>query len=664
MDSLRQCIEERFQIVKCLTNNGYCVCPKCGREWKTHKVNGVKTYDLKSRCECGYVKYETVELINNADFSIPILTDLATAYRNEIHEFLVPSNIPDKEEIIRSYIRDIMTVVLPPVRKQKEALEAQYKSKTPKVRTVPYNKLEKALTAFYQLEDDYTALVAFRHFETFCLYMDGALNDSITSADLQENVFKSSLHLFKGFYYFANSMLLKKDVRFIEKQCFAGAGKSVTDCAMISFIFGLDINNDVLKVFGNGDNVDSAMGTISTIMCSRQYAKVFPYFEKFGYKQDNVFSMYKCSGGKGTFRINGSKKPVNLRIRSKGDKIDGVRAKFLFLDDITAADDTPMQHKKDIKLYRDRWFKRKYNLNNFFIIASGTTYAITDLLSHLKCRFGIDSAKPTKFPFTSISKSNEIVNGGLSVFCVVYGLDKYDKSTFEEKFPTETFIAERDSDYRSFMAMTQQQPLPPEGSPFDYDNLTNTYGKEGIPHLPDRSQELCTASLDPARIGKNFNSMPVIVEIDGRRYLQDCIFEKCPPDKLPQKVVDMIEKHRIVKLDIENNTDTTFDVLIKKMLEERGITSCLVTSFFSYKNKDEKIAGAETAIKSIFMPRSDVYSPSSQMGQFMYYLTTYNYDKKNEYDDSVDSLANYSLRFIINKQRGAKVSVLKGRRYE
>lgn len=663
MESLKQTIKERFDLVKRFTDKGYCVCPKCGREWKTHKVNGVKTYDLKSRCDCGYGKYETVELIHNADFSIPILTDLATVYRNEIHEYLAPSNIPDKEEQIRSYIRDIMNVVLPLVKKQKEQLETQYKTKIPKIRTIEYDKLGEALGAFYQLEDDYSALVAFRHFETFCLYMDDALNDSITSADVQENVFKSSLHLFKGFYHFANSMVMKKDVRFIEKQCFAGAGKSVTDCALISFIFGVDINNDVLKVFGNGDNTDSAMGTISTIMCSRQYAKVFPYFEKFGYKQDNVFSTYKCSGGKGTFRITGSKKPVNLRIRSKGDKIDGVRAKFLFLDDITAADDTPMQHEKDIKLYRDRWFKRKYNLNNFFIIASGTTYAITDLLSYLKGIFGVESAKPTKFPFTSISKSNQIVHDGLSVFCVVYGLDEFDKSTFEEKFPAETFIKEREDDERSFMAMTQQTPLPPKGSPFDYDNLPNLYGKEGIPHLPDRSQEVCTASLDPARIGKDFHSMPVIVEIDGRRYLKDCIFEQCPPDRLPQKVVDMIEKHQIVYLDIENNTDTTLDVLIKKLLAERGITYCGVTSFFSHKNKEEKILSTETAIKSIFLPRREVYTPSSQMGRFMYYLTTYNYDTKNKHDDSADSLANYSLKFIINKQRGAKIVSLKSRRY-
>lgn len=652
MESLKQTIKERFDLIKHFTDLAYCVCPKCGREWKTHKVNGVKTYDLKSRCDCGYGKYEAVELINNADFSIPILTDLATAYRNEIHEYLAPSNIPDKEEQIRSYIRDIMNIVLPLVRKQKEQLEEQYKTKIPKVRTIEYDKLGKALAAFYQLEDDYTALAAFRHFETFVLYIDKIF---------KKKVFTPSLHLFKGFYYFANSMVLKKDVHFIEKQCFAGAGKSVTDCALMTWILGIDINSYCIKIFGNKTNIKRTMKTAHDIMLSAEYAKVFPYYAKFDRKETAMFTTYQTSG---ELQVSGSYQPVNILCSSKGENIDGSRVQYLFLDDITQSKDANNveMHQKDIFMFNNSWFERKDDPNNTFIIASGTTYHQEDLLSYLKHVFGVDYAKPTKFKFTSISNKNEILPKWLSVFIVIYGLDENDKSTFEEKYPTEVFLFKRSQDYRMFMAMTQQQPLPPEGSPFDYDNLPNLYGKEGIPHLPDRSQEVCTASLDPARIGRDFHAMPIIVEIDGRRYFQDCICDTFAPDKLPQKVVDMIEKHHIVRLDIENNTDTTFDVLIKKLLAERGINYCSVTSFFSYQKKDQKIANCETAIKSVYYPRKEVYTPSSQMGKFMQWFTAYNYDKPPKHDDPTDSMANYSLRFIINKQRGAKVKTL-SRRY-
>lgn len=657
MESLKQSILERFELVKNFSDKSYCVCPKCGIEWRTHVINGVKTYDLRQKCYCGNSKYETVELINNSDLAIPILTDLATAYRNEIHEFLVPSNIPDKEEIIRSHIRDIMTVVLPLVRKQKERLEAEYKGKGVKVRTVEYKKLEKALAAFYQLEDEYIALAAFRHFETFVLYIDKYVYSG--------NIFTPALHLFKGFYYFANSMALKKDVRFIEKQCFAGAGKSATDSILMTWLFGININNDALKIFGSQDNVINTMDMVKEIMLSPQYANVFPYFAKFDCDENQMFSICKSAGGKGDLKIVGSKVSLNLRVRAKGDRCDGVRAKFLFLDDITLANDAEniQAHEKDIYLYTSRWFKRKYDLNNFFIIASGTTYNQEDLLSYLKHHFGIDNSKDTKFKFTKIGKSNEIVPNGISVFCVIYGLDENDKSTFEKKFPTEQFLLEREKNPRNFEAMVQQNPQPPEGSPFDYENLPNTYEKEGIPHLPDRSQELCTASLDLARVaGKDFHSMPVIVELDGRKYLQDCIFIQCAPEKVPEMVVDMIQKHRISHLDVENNTDTTYDVLINKLLMERGITYCVVTKFFSWEKKDVKIANCATAIKSIYFPQKGIYSQNSQMGKFMYWLTAYNFEKPPKHDDSVDSLANYAMRFIVNKPMGAKIKTF-SRRY-
>lgn len=657
MNSLKSIIDSRLDFVKHFTDKSYCVCKKCGLEWRTKLVNGVKEYDLKSTCSCGCTEYENKYLLDNYSFVIQVLEDLVKAYRVEIHEYLVPSNLPDKETQIRNHIKEIMTKISPIVDGRISAIKAQYSKLSSKKNSK--NKLEidcqlENLNNYYfrylELKDDFTALIAFRHFETYCLYIDQLF---------ENDIFTPAKHLFRGFYYYANSMVLNEDVRFIEKQCFAGAGKSATDCALMSFILGYDINNDILKVFGNKDNVTQTMDMILTIMCSKQYAKIFPYFEKFNGKQDDIFST--CKPANGEFKINGSIKSVNLRVRAKGEKIDGVRAKFLFLDDITSADDTLTQYTKDIGLFRSRWFKRKYNLNKFFIIASGTTYSQDDLLSYLKNYFNVKHAKETQFKFTSIARSNRIVPNGLSVFVVIYGLDEHDKSTYEQKFPTQTFLDERDDNYRLFMAMTQQNPLPPEGAPFDYDNLPNLYGEEGIPHLPDKSQESCTASLDPARKGKDFHSMPIIVKINGNRFFQDCIFRACPPEQIPTLIVDKIEQHHIVELDIENNTTTDLKTLLQKMCRERDIDYCKITDFYSYEKKDEKIHHHETAIKSIFYPRRGVYAESSEMGQFMYWLTAYRYDQPPKHDDSVDSLANYSQHFILNKTLGVKVRSLKRR---
>ena len=660
MNSLKSIIDSRLDLVKHFTDKSYCVCKKCGLEWKTRLVDSTKEYDLKSPCCCGSKEYENKYLLDNNSFVIQVLEDLVKAYRAEIHEYLAPSNIADKETQIRNHIKDIMTKIAPIVDGRISAMKAQYTSLSKKRSSYKQNldleckiaNIEEWYQKYLAIKDDLTALIAFRHFETYCLYIDQLFENSI---------FTPALHLFKGFYYYANSMVLNGDVKFIEKQCFAGAGKSATDCALMSFLFGVDINNDVLKIFGNKDNVTQTMDMILTIMCSKAYSKVFPYFSKYNGDRDAIFST--CKPANGEFKINGSMKSVNLRVRAKGEKTDGVRAKYLFLDDITAADDAEKieQHKKDIFLYQARWFKRKYDNNNFYIIVSGTAYHQEDILSYLKHIFGVEKAKETPFRFTSISTSNEIIPNGKSVFCVIYGLDEKDKSTFEAKFPTQQFLLEREKNYRNFMAMVQQQPQPPLGAPFDYDNLPNLYGKEGIPHLADRSQEVCRASLDPARKGKDFHSMPIVVSINGRMFLQDCIFDQFPPEKLPLAVVDMIEKHHIIHLDIENNTDTTFDVLIKKLLKERGINYCNVTSFYSWKKKDEKISEYETAIKSICYPERDVYSPNSQMGKFMYWLTAYNYETPPKHDDSVDSLANFSQTFIVNKSTGSKVRSLSRR---
>lgn len=649
MKSLENVINYQLEFVKHFADKSYVVCENCGKECGTTiDADGDKVYDLEKPCECGCKKYMAIPRIENHAYVVKVLSELAEAYRAEIHEYLVPSNIANKEQLIRNHIKTMLTLVKPIIDSRISVLTKRRDKCNAKRDYESANELDKILNKYKAINDDFTALIAFRHFETFCLYIDGRFNNTI---------FHPSLHLFKGFYFYANSMVLNKDVHFIEKQCFAGAGKSATDCALMAWILGYDINSVIIKVFGNINNVPRTMNTVIQIMTSAQYAKVFPYYAKFEGKESAMFRVDKPAGG--DLAIQGSYQPLSLTVTSKGESIDGTRMQYLFLDDITQAKDANNveMHRKDKFMFTNSWFERKDNLNNTFIIASGTTYHQEDLLSYLKEIFGVEYAKPTKFKFTSLSTQNELIPSWKSVFIVIYGLDENDKSTFEEKFPTEIFLFKRKEDYRMFMAMVQQQPLPPEGSPFDYDNLPNLYGEEGIPHLPDRSQECCRASLDPSRKGgKDFNSMPVIVDINGELYLKDVLFEQCPPDKVPLKVVDMIERHRITQLDIEKNTDTLYANIITKMLRERGITWCKVTDFYTVKKKESKIGECETAIKSIHFPQRGLFTPNSQMGKFMYWLTAYNYEKPPKHDDSVDSLANFALKFIINNNhRKAKV---------
>lgn len=665
MESLRQLIDSYLKHIDHFADNNYCVCKHCGKKCKIIKdKRGRTAYDIKSVCECGNTEYEIKPSIENDERAVKILSEFADACKNEIHENLVKSKLPDKEEQIQAYIKIIIKRVKPIVDSRIVVLETRQKKllseKSNKTNyTIIQNRLNELklyIAKYKEIQDNLTALIAFRHFKTFCLYIDGVFGS--------KKPFSSSMHLFEGFYFYANSMVLNKDVHFIEKQCFAGAGKSITDSALMAFILGVDINSYITKIFGNSKNISRGIQTVLKIMTSKQYAKVFPYYQKYECDKDKMFSV--CKAASGELQVDGSYQPTSISMYSKNEDIDGIRVQYLFLDDITQSKDSENKemHLQDIARFTDCWFERKDNLDDTFIIASGTTYHQEDFLSWLKKNFGVEKAKPTKLKFTSISRENSFGLKWLSVFCVIYGLDEYDRSTYEEKFPASVFIHKRENSPRSFYAMVQQQPQPPEGAPFDYDNLPNVYGKEGIPHLPDRSQEVCRASLDPSRKGKDFNSMPVIVEIEDRLYLKDCIFDNSSPDTLPAEIIDMIERHHIVHLDIENNTETLFANIIEKELKARGITYCTVTSFYSYKKKDVKIRDNETGIKQIYYPSKDCYTPSSPMGKFMRYFTGYTYEGKVKHDDSVDSLANYAQTFILNNPLVPTASSLKkGQRY-
>ncbi len=660
-------ILKRLDVVKGLKREGYVICSRCGYDSPFKlREDGLKEYAMERPCvKCGCLAKNVLPLYENSKFTVQVLDELATAYRFEIHQYLVPFKTEEAELAVRSHVRDILSYCLPIVEERVVAFREKYRQAQ-----AVYNglvakgiqegeKLEacyarmaecnKWYKQYKELKERFQALAAFRHFETFCLYIDSLF---------ENDVFTPSLHLFKGFYYYANSMVLNRDVRFISKQCFTGAGKSVTDCALIAFILGYNINNDILKVFGSKDNIQRAMDTIVMIMTSSRYAEVFPYFRQFASDRGQMFDMLKSSG---EMKIAGSGKPVNLTIRSKEMSFDGIRAKYLFLDDITKSADAERvsAHESDIYAYTSCWSQRRYNANEQFVIASGTTYHVKDILSYLRDIFGAETATPAKFRFTSVSKSDEIVTGGVSVFVKIYGLDEKDESTYPAKFPTNAFRLLREKNPRSFAAMTQQEPMPPEGCPFDMQNLPLLYSE--IPH-ENREEEVCYATLDSARKGFDFQSMPIMIKIAGEWYLKDCLFKQTPTDKIIPMVVEKVIQHRIVELNVENNIDTSIAALLRKRLSESGVTWCKVTETFSTKNKVDKIMDNETAIKTIHFPAEGVFGKASDMGKFMYWLNAYNYERPPLHDDSVDSLANFCTRFIVGKKAAPTVKILNRRK--
>lgn len=512
---------------------------------------------------------------------------------------------------------------------------------------VQSNRVNKEILAQYvDLYDDYMAMAAYRSYKHYCLYMQSCFGFTLW-ADTQ--------NVFEGYWYYAGRMVLDGSVKFLEKQLPTGYGKSLSDSFHHSWIFGVDIEADILKVCGNDKFTDDAFQNVcEKLMLSPKYAKVFPYYAQFHCKKDEMFVF--CSRHELKFSIRGSHKSTNLRIVTKLSDVNGVRAKYLFLDDITQRRDMANleQHNKDIHSFQHEWFERNYNRNNFYIVASGTTYSQFDLLSFLKRTMGGDTAfVSSNNKYTHISKSNYIVPNGMSVFVCVPLLDyDTDESTYPKKISTESARRKRELNPTEFWAMDQQRPLPPDDSPFYYTKLREY---EVLPKIGECGREdFCFAALDPKRRGKDFLSMPIFAKAkDPDRndqtvfYLIDWLYDDRPMKELLPIIVNKLMQHNVTQLYLERNTDELLEPILTKELAERDFTGCVIDEVYSTTPKETRIMMAEGEIKSrMIFPKMGIYAPSNDIGKALQTLYGYMYGNGRIHDDAPDSLALFTKKFI------------------
>lgn len=494
------------------------------------------------------------------------------------------------------------------------------------------------IKAYMEMYDDFMALASMRSFEHFCLYME---------SDWDKKVWKPTLHIFKGWYYYATKMVLDNDVKFIEKQLPVAYGKSLSDSFLIAWILGQNIDSDVIKVFGNKYNCGRAFDTIVDLMCDMRYAKVFPYFAQFGCKKDNIFEI--CKQSEGTFKISGSQKPVNFLCVGKDSKISGVRAEYFFLDDITQAEDAGKitAHDKDIYTYETVWSKRFYSNKNSHLIIGGTTYSQFDILTYLKKKFNIAGAVVSKTnKYTKVAYSNEFVENGISAFICVPKLDyETDESTYPSEFSTAKARKEREDNYAVFMAMNQQLPLAPTDTPFFMDNICEY---EGLPAIGTCGRSIYhQAYIDTKRKGNDFCAMVIGSKIQDKHYIIDALYDQRPMQDIYESIVAKVIQHNITQLVIENNINEGLATLLTEKLQEHGYYNVKIAEMFNNEKKEDRIAGEEANIKSrMVFPKFGMYARSSQFGMAMDELYGFSYKRKNEHDDFTDAVAGYSRSFI------------------
>ena len=615
------------------------------RKGKKEKVNGATiVYD-----------------INNDNAIIKLLSAMSEMYRYQIHEYLVPQESVNGEKQIRQYVKDIICDILPIVETKIRVLSQKLgtlgrMSPTKRAeRQDEIKSLEENRKKYLVLLDDFYALASFRSLKHFALYMEFDKPDS-------QKVWKHAMNCFESFFFYANSMILDGKVKRITKSYPTGYGKSYSDIVAITFIFGQDINNDVMKTVGNNKMIVDIVSGIVRQMTTERYAKVFPYYAQFNCNKDLMFDIGKAS--EGMLLIHGSTRPKSLLVIAKDTSVDGARAKFRFYDDITRSKDKEHvdAHEEDWRRYCDQWKKRSYDDNLDFEIAGGTRYHTEDFLSRYREHYGEEQAVPDKkFKYTMINEKTKFVI--ISVPKLDYDTDE---STYPQKFSTESARLERNRDPRTFAAMEQQQPETPLNSPFYWDNL-QTYTSLPLKKCEGGNREdTCLASLDLPRTGANNISLGIYSKCENMYYLIDTYYEKKPLDYIMQDgrteldwVCDMLIRHNVTELVVEINTCSDIKKQIMDKLLARGYANCKVIEKYSVEKKEVKIMTCWTPIiNTIVFPARKVFSLSSMTGRFMQDIIAWN--DKAKIDDSIDSVCMFVQEFITkNSMSVGKVSTFR-----
>ena len=565
-------------------------------------------------------------------------------YWSQIHDYYEPMDSEKGEKGIRRCVKEVINNYLP------LCLD----------KIKDNNTNIEILDRYLKIYDDFFAVASLRSLSHFAQYME-------FDKKPEQKLWQPTMHLFSGLWYYANSMILNGDVKFISKQCFTGLGKTYSNAIILAFIYGNDINADALYVFGASENVGTFTAGLVDLMINPRYAKVFPYFRQFqredGDETANAMFLTKQMKDTGSkLRINGCKKPINLRVVSKDKNTNGVRAKFLFLDDVAQLADAnnPKAHEKDIFRLDNEWFKRNYNLREFYVIAGGTTYSVDDILTYLLRKNNGDIATLSPINrFTHIATSDYVTKGGTAVFVRVPKLDyETDESTYPEKYPTEEARKQRDESLdngRMFQAMEQQMPLSSVDNPFDWGNihiyddlpLTNEQGGTRNPR--------CRFILDPSRKGSDKSCCLFFSEDKGRHYLVDAVIDNQPLDHvyndgetLLDKICRKIIAHRCIEGCAEENTESTIESQIKDNLKKKGWVETKVNGYYSYEVKKDKIYGAQTAIQSyLYFPSRRVFTANSQVGVAMRDITYWKY-KDNIADDAPECCAVYCRNYVVD----------------
>ena len=565
---------------------------------------------------------------------------------DSIHNYIENNKDKETEELAKKYCDYIIKRILPVCSHKLRKL-----GKSEDVAT------QKYLSLWLELEDNFFALASYRNLKYFAYYIERGNS---------KKIWRDTMQIFEPFFYYAQKMIFREEVVKIRASYFPGAGKTYAMNLICAYWFGYDNEISILRITYSDDLCKSFIKQIGGIIDSKQYRKVFPKFNK-GEKvgDDELYTSYSIAIG---FQFKFSK-VHNFYSSSRGGQITGKRGRVLMTDDLLKGSEEAYDFKiqSDMQNRYDTDWNSRADDDTQLEIHAGTMWGEQDLLNVIETR----EKKRNKFVYDNKHKYTKFTvdtKGKISsVYIAVPILDyETDESTCPLRYSTEKMRQKREDfkDKSLFESVYQQNPQPQEGMIFSYKKLEQ-YNEDNIlePILQNKGE--CIAFLDPARKGKNYVALGIFKRCMVKKkytkwYLVDCIYKKDLIENLLPTIINKIFLHNVDIFGYESNTDTSLKVSIKQALNKIGYSEKVkIEDYYTIENKETKISNARNGILyEIIYPQEGMYSITSDMGLGMFHLTTYNFEKKVDYDDFPDMVSMF-VKYYCEEKKKNSIKVLK-----
>ena len=502
-----------------------------------------------------------------------------------------------------------------------------------------YNCETEYMPKYYELWEKSYAFAGRRSLEHFIDYIE---------MEKSNKVLASRRAVLKPFIFYLNKIAFSEKLKYIIASYPPSTGKSFSLNYFTAWLFGLNINNSVLRLSYSEELVLGFSRSIQDIIRNPRFSDVFPQFKIYGTKP---FAKEKESD----WKIKNADTLTSHMSRTRDGAVTGIRAnKAIIFDDMTKGATEATNSTLHAQLYdrwKTEWYNRRDGDTTKFIFA-GTMWSPEDILNRVtQDRESLSEVIESKH-FKYVWETKD----GSTVFIRIPLLDENDETTCEDVMSTQEARELRDTtDEFLFSCVYQQEPIAPTGLNFA-DELLNHYDKLPVNQDgKDACYNYCLAVLDTTRRGKDNVSMPIFKTDGVQYYLVDVIFKQKAMTDLYEEIVSKIEQWNIIWFAIENNTDTSLKTLLEDRLEARGILTCSMTEKYNTQKKEIRIKDQQGLIKKMLVFKDKrAYTRNSDYGKFMNNLTKYSFDYPNKHDDAPDSLALFISEIVLERGKPSK----------